>query len=104
MPLIASTECPNPTNMITSVNWLSLLPKSQPIDSLLIGITPGCNGFGGQWMPTLNTVSVAQISRSTTITVVTIMICKAVSLDACRHSVFFRQTYRLINDANPVDQ
>src|SRR5580765_7079978 len=79
-PLMASTECPNPTNTMTQVRWLNQLPWSHPKDSLVNGTTPGCSGFGGHWIPILKTVMEHQMISMTTITVVTIMICRAFSL------------------------
>ncbi len=52
----------------------------------------------------VTTVMVHQIIRITTMTVVTIMICRAFSLDSCMPWMFFHQKYSTIRMAKPAEK
>ena len=52
---------------------------------------PGVKGLGGRWTGTFSTVTVHQMIRITTMTVVMIMIWTAFWLDSWMPCVFFRQ-------------
>src|SRR5216683_4223455 len=82
-PLMASTECPNPTNKMNMVKWLSQVPFSavnHPRESLS-RVIPYFSGFGGTWKGAWKRVMVHHRIRITTITVVMIMIWTALVLD-----------------------
>src|SRR3954454_3035074 len=82
-PLIANTEGPKPTSRMNNVRCVIQVlfsPLNHPKDSLL-KLMPYFSGLGGNGTGECHTVTVHQMIRITTMTVVTLMICSAFSLD-----------------------
>ena len=81
-PLIASSECPNPTTISTTGNCVQNVPCSHPRLSSFIVKFDGNGGGGNGAPPRINSVIPHQINMQTTITVVICIMCSACPEDS----------------------